>query len=189
MNMISTKRATGRKSLVVSEADADDVAGLREAARLTLAVFNQTVAPLMDAVGVRHFIEYASAEAWLQRQREGHRTWLARRDKRVLGVAHVRDGSHLSLLFVDTRQQRQGIARALIAALVETLGIERLTVNASPNAVEAYRRLGFVAQGPEDKKSGIRYTPMLLTVALPTSPKKTRTTKPTGNPRPIDPEG
>ena len=183
MNKISTSNATGRKHLVVSEAEEDVEAGFRDAARLTLAVFNQTVAPLMDAEGVRHFMEYASAEAWLQRQREGHRTWLARRDKRVLGVAHVRDGTHLSLLFVDPRQQRQGIARALIATLIKALGVERLTVNASPNAVEAYRRLGFVAQGPEDKKSGIRYTPMLLTVAPPKSPGRTRTTKPNGSPR------
>lgn len=184
MNKISTHSATGRNRLVVSELDPSDGVGLRDAARLTIAVFNHSVAPLMDAEGVPHFIDYVSFEAWQQRQREGHRTWLARLDKRVVGVAHVRDGTHLSLLFVDRRHQGQGVARALIAALVKTLSVDRLTVNASPNAVEAYQHLGFVAQGPEDKKSGIRYTPMLLTLNRPKSRKTTHTAKPTENQRP-----
>ena len=187
MSGIPINKATAREHFVVSEAEADDVADLRNAARLTARVFNQMVAPLMDAEGVRHFIEYASAEAWQQRQREGHRTWLARRDKRVVGVAHVRDGTHLSLLFVDTRHQGQGVARVLIGTLIAALGVDRLTVNASPNAVEAYQHLGFVAQGPEDKKSGIRYTPMLLTIAPPKRPKRSPAAKPTASPRPNRP--
>ena len=182
MSGFPTKKATAREHLVVTETKADDVADLRTAARLTVRVFNQSVAPLMDAEGIGHFIDYAAADAWQQRQREGHRTWLARCGKRVVGVAHVRDGTHLSLLFVEMRHQGQGVARALIGTLIATLGIDRLTVNASPNAVEAYRHLGFVAQGPEDKKSGIRYTPMLLTIVPPATRARTRTTKPTRNP-------
>lgn len=39
---------------------------------------------------------------------------------------------------------------------------EKLTVHAAPYAVEAYKRLGFVATDSERTEDGVRYTPMLL---------------------------
>ncbi len=44
-------------------------------------------------------------------------------------------------------------------------GVRELTVNASPNAVLAYERLGFTPAGPEQTVNGIRFIPMAL--ALP----------------------
>ena len=63
MNGVPINKASAREYFVVSEAEADDVADLRNAARLTARVFNQLVAPLMDAEGVRRFWYVAESEA------------------------------------------------------------------------------------------------------------------------------
>lgn len=141
----------------VREASVDDLA---EAARLSSEVFAQSVAPLYSAEGTRVFLEYASAGAWLERHRLGQRTWLALEDGRVIGVLHIRDGDHISMFFVDGAHQRGGVGRRLLSHVVEKLGVSQLTVNSSPNSVEAYAKLGFVAVGPEEQRSGIRFTPM-----------------------------
>ena len=143
------------------------LADLPEASRLTIAVFKQTVAPLFEPEGIKNFLAYAALDAWTARHRDGQRTWLALKGDRVVGVVQVRDGSHVSLFFVERRQQRQGIGRALIMTAIKALRVNRLTVNSSPNSVDAYRRLGFEPVGPEDTKSGIRYTPMESTIAVP----------------------
>lgn len=74
---------------------------------------------------------------------------------------------HLSLLFVAPAWQRRGVARRIVADILDRLGRlpdrpAMLTVNAAPRAVEAYRRLGFVATGPEAMRDGIRAVPMQL---------------------------
>ena len=143
------------------------LADLPAASRLTIAVFKQSVAPLFKPEGIRNFLAYATFDAWTERHRDGQRTWLALKGERVVGVVQVRDGSHVSLFFVERRQQRQGIGRALIMTAIKALGVNRLTVNSSPNSVDAYRRLGFAPVGQEDTKSGIRYTPMELIITVP----------------------
>ena len=72
--------------------------------------------------------------------------------------------SHLCLLFVEKACHRQGIARALFSALRDHCrtapDTPRITVNSSPYAVGAYRRLGFRTTGDERTVDGIRFTPM-----------------------------
>ena len=81
-----------------------------------------------------------------------------------MGMITLRNGSHISLLFVDAQYHRQGIGRALIEHLREYLlseaGVSRITVNAAPYGVAFYHKLGFHDLRPEEEKDGIRYTPM-----------------------------
>jgi predicted GNAT family N-acyltransferase len=84
-----------------------------------------------------------------------------------VGVATVRDDSHLTQLFVSTRHHGCGIARRLwhraMADAVRRAGTRRFTLNASRCAVPAYLRLGFVATGPERfSPNGVLTTPMAL---------------------------
>ncbi|MCL5108645.1 MAG: GNAT family N-acetyltransferase [Chloroflexi bacterium] len=95
---------------------------------------------------------------------------LAEARDQVVGAVEVRENRHISLLFVEGRLQRRGIARSLLKAavgicLMAAPGVRELTVNASPNAVLAYERLGFTPAGPEQTVNGIRFIPMAL--ALP----------------------
>lgn len=87
----------------------------------------------------------------------------------MIGVAAVRMGPHLSLLFVEGCYQQMGVGRALIdymhGWLLTTrswLGGAKLTVNASVVGEGFYHRLGFRDTGPRTKKDGIDYTPMEL---------------------------
>jgi len=78
----------------------------------------------------------------------------------VAGVIATRGGSHIALFFVEAERQGQGIGRALFDAARETCRADAMTVNASPYAVEIYRRLGFAPLSGEQVTDGIRFTPM-----------------------------
>lgn len=87
--------------------------------------------------------------------------------RNMIGVAALRSGPHLSLLFVEGCYQHMGVGRALVnychnwlVSVFTGLGNEKLTVNASPVGAEFYHKLGFKDMGPGVKKDGIYYTPM-----------------------------
>ncbi len=141
---------------------------IQPATDLVRRVFQESVAPLYGPDGVREFMAYASLEPFTQRLRENHLAFVAEDEYGTLvGMVEVRDHRHLSLLFVETAHQRNGIGRGLIASAIEACraarpGLTGLTVNASPNSVGAYQKTGFVAVEPEQEKNGIRFVPMVL---------------------------
>lgn len=75
-------------------------------------------------------------------------------------IATRRSGSHIALFFVDPSHQRCGVGRALFTAAANDDPAEVMTVNAAPEAATVYRCLGFVAEGSEEEKDGIRFIPM-----------------------------
>ena len=88
-------------------------------------------------------------------------------DGAMIGVAAVRNGPHLSLLFVEGCYQNMGVGRALLDYTCEWLrttrswlGGSKLTVNASITGEGFYRRLGFRDTGRRIHKNGVDYTPM-----------------------------
>lgn len=144
-------------NLVFRAASPED---LPAATALVHAVYLETVAPLYTDEGNRVFTDFIRLHVWADRQRRGHPSWIAIEDGVMIGVLHIRDGRHVSLLFVAPEHQRRGIARRLLDLATRQLPPEEFKVNASPNSVDAYAHLGFSATGPEETMSGIRYTPM-----------------------------
>ncbi len=139
---------------------------------LVASVFMQHIAPLYDPEGVTEFLQYASPHETTRRLHHDHAMLLAERHDRIVGVIELRDHDHISLLFVDTAYQRQGIAhelvrRALALCLQHKPDLNTLTVFASPNAVPAYERFGFHVTQPEQVRNGIRYVPMAMNVQRP----------------------
>ena len=132
------------------------------AATLAREVFDQFVAPHYQPEGVTEFHSYASAEALSQRHLSGYITLVAEDSNELVGMLHLREAHHVSMLFVRSARQRTGIARALLASAGAHAGDMdcELTVNSSPNAVSAYERLGFRIIGPEQCVHGIRFVPM-----------------------------
>jgi GNAT superfamily N-acetyltransferase len=133
---------------------------LEAASSVACTTFLADVAPLYGAEGVQTFLAYAQTEEWRLRDSQGHKTWIAIEGDRVIGLAHVRNANHLSMLFVLPAHQRAGVGRALVDVVQHENPNSGLTVHSSPNAVPAYHQLGFVATGPETVISGIRFTPM-----------------------------
>jgi len=81
----------------------------------------------------------------------------------LTGVIALRDLHHICLLFVDKAHHRRGIARGLYQKAMQhcqSRGAKIITVNSSPYAAEAYRRLGFVDTDVEQTINGIRFIPM-----------------------------
>jgi ribosomal protein S18 acetylase RimI-like enzyme len=144
-------------TLIFREAKLADIEG---ASQLACATFQRFVAPLYSSEGNAVFMAYTEADTWRARHEAGQRSWVALDGASIVGVAHVRDQSHLSELFVHSEYQRRGIARRLLSLVQRDIQSEHITVNASPNAVSAYKRLGFEPIEPEQEKSGIRFTPM-----------------------------
>jgi predicted GNAT family N-acyltransferase len=66
------------------------------------------------------------------------------------------------LFFVDSTYHRRGIGRRLFALAKNDNTSGKITVNASPYALEVYCHLGFTAADKEQLTDGIRYTPMVF---------------------------
>ena len=136
-------------------------------ALLAKEVFDEFVAPFYSLEGRAEFYRYAAAEALQERNRRDHATLITESGGRIVAMLHLRQWQHVAMLFVDRAHQRAGIARALLRAALGLLHQHaasscRLTVSSSPNAVAAYRRLGFSPVGPEQVIRGIRFLPMEL---------------------------
>jgi predicted GNAT family N-acyltransferase len=59
---------------------------------------------------------------------------------------------------------RELLSRAVQKCISTNPELTELTVNSSPNAVSAYRALGFVQSGEEKTVNGIRFVPMSLKI-------------------------
>src|SRR4029077_5978621 len=129
---------------------------------LACEVFDQFVAPHYQPEGVTEFHRYAAAETLLKRHEAGHVTLVAERSGELVGMLHLREPCHVSMLFVRSSFQRGGIGRGLLAAAGALAGDTdcMFTFNSSPNAVSAYERLRFRITGSEQCVHGIRFVPM-----------------------------
>jgi len=82
----------------------------------------------------------------------------------IVGIIGLRNSNFLSILFVDERYHRRGIATALVQTLADYVRSQgrktRLLVFSSPYAVGFYHKIGFTDMGPVQKDHGMIYTPM-----------------------------
>jgi GNAT superfamily N-acetyltransferase len=137
---------------------------------LVVRVFTEFVAPLYSPEGVHEFLTYAADPDQLRdRLLANHFVLVAETQGRIVGAIEVRSSDHVSLFFIDGESQRKGVGRqlwrrALDTCLASRPEVAKITVHSSPNAVGAYRRLGFQPEGPEQTVNDIRFVPMALTV-------------------------
>ncbi|MFV0402109.1 MAG: GNAT family N-acetyltransferase [Oscillospiraceae bacterium] len=148
--------ASGRRELNLRD--------LREAMELVWDVFEEFEAPDYSPAGVDEFQQYIDQKAMGERLLCGELLlWGAFDEEELVGVLALRPPGHISLLFVDKKHHRQGIARGLMedaAAHALGEGCNVLTVHASLYGEEAYRHMGFVPTGEKTTENGITYIPM-----------------------------
>lgn len=123
----------------------------------------------------RELLLRLSARVLRQKIMDGQRFYLAYLNNVLVGVAAMRDNSHLLHFYVSTRYQGRGIARRLwqhsLRDAIRRAGTRRFTLNATRGAVPVYVRLGFGADAPErPSPNGVMTTPMSL--LLPVSRSK-----------------
>lgn len=142
-------------------ADAKAVASL-------IASFQPSLTLDPSGAGAEQYLASVSEEAERQYLESPRYAYLvAERDGQVVGFVAMRDNKHLFHLFVDSANQRAGIARALweqARQLCQRAGpVAEFTVNSSLNAVPVYRSFGFVPAGAVTQMHGIAFLPMRLT--------------------------
>lgn len=71
-----------------------------------------------------------------------------------------KDGSHICAFFVRSGEQKQGYGSRLMHKFLENVPAKCVTVNAAPDAVNAYKKLGFRARGDLQHKDGMAFVPM-----------------------------
>lgn len=128
-------------------------------------VFAGEIAPFYSPQGIAEFQNFIRIENFMVPVKSGEMVVFgAVEEGELCGVSAVRSNGHVALLFVKRNWQRRGVARMLMASMEQyctgELGLMRMTVNASPNAVEAYRRMGFRDTMPLMEQNGIRFVPM-----------------------------
>jgi len=146
----------------INPAQSDEATGLQAFIR---RVFDEAVAPHYSDRGKQAFYLYIESSAIVERLKANHWILKAENPGELLGVIEIRNNAHLSMFFVSPEHQRQGVGRQLLAAAITKIlqsdrNLKRLTVNASPNSIQAYRALGFSAISAEKEMNGIRFTTM-----------------------------
>ena len=153
---------------MIKEIDDKD---LHDALELVNNVFSEFVAAGYSEQGKSTFENYLTnkEDDVASGLKTGHKKmWAYYQVGIIIGVISIRDISHISLMFVDKRYHRRGIARELFDVVLEEVrgfdNIAQITVNSSPYAVGVYEHLGFRKVGEQQEKDGIIFIPMTRTV-------------------------
>ena len=115
--------------------------------------------------GVQSFRDFIS-DQWLKNMflKGQYQMLVALEKDKVVGFITLRNRTHISLLFVDKDYHRKGIGKKLIQKMGEYLitevGVDYMTVDSAPYALEFYHKLGFWDLAPQQKKQGIIFTSM-----------------------------
>ena len=130
------------------------------------------LAPPPDRVAAAPFLATIAPEAMAERLADpAFRYHIAETGGAVVAAVGVGDRSHLYHLFVATPAQGQGLgARLWHAAFADAVaqgGTGAFTVNASLNALDVYRRFGFVEAAPVVHTDGLAFVPMALAAPVP----------------------
>ncbi len=121
-----------------------------------------------EEIGIRTFEHFISQENMEKMMDAGELVFFgAYEENTLIGMIAMRSGFHISLLFVEPEHQRKGVAKRLVRrAVADCLEaneeLKHITVNSSPKGRQAYEAMGFYPLTPEQKKDGMRYTPMRI---------------------------
>lgn len=140
-----------------------------DALHLAWEVFAEDVAPTYPPEGVAEFQQFIKYEYMLPKVQSGEVCFFgAIEGDELCGMSAIKQDGHVILLFVKKNWQKKGAARMLFYAMQQYLVIERavvqMTVSATPNAVEAYKHLGFRPTNSEQIVDGVRFVPMAYVI-------------------------
>lgn len=131
--------------------------------------FDLFEAPIYKPEGCETFYRFLDEAICLAQLFPGSFIFLGCFEGEVMQAACAYKENHLNLLFTAAQYQGHGAGRALTLEVLRRVTAEKykkLTVNASPIAVEFYRKLGFCALAKEQCRDGIRYVPMEMPCSM-----------------------
>lgn len=150
------------------------------ALHLIWEVFAVDTAPCYTPQGVVEFQKFIKYENIMRQTAEKNMVFFgAFEGEELLGAGAVQTTGHICLFFVKKNYQKKGIGRMLFHAMcqycAQGLAVAKITVNAAPGSVEAYRHLGMRETAMEEVAGGIRFTPMEMMISpgmVPSAPPK-----------------
>ena len=140
-----------------------------EAAGLIMAQFEQHIFADYTEEGKTRVRQHVTAAYLLGDDMENF-TLVAKLGQAIVGVAKVRSGNHLSMLFVAAPFQRRGYGgRLLTSAMAECKArnpaVTTITASGSRFALTFFLQRGFRAEGEEKHVNGMCFTPIRSTIA------------------------
>lgn len=140
---------------------------LEEAIRVIEITFLKFEAPDYSKEGVESFFEFANYETIEENLNRNMKMYVAKVNKKIVGVIGYRDNSHINLLFVLEEYQHNGIARALYNMVIKkckNAGTKKITVNSSPYAHNVYLKFGFIDDNQMQEVDGIKFYQMHMEI-------------------------
>lgn len=129
-------------------------------------VYDEFVGPHYTDTGNKNFKIFSEPKGMAERlEKNRNFLFVAEVDGVIVGMIEVRDKNHIRLLFVDKTHHGRGIARSLVEAAIDEMRNRfpdqtHIYVNAAPNAIEIYKKLGFFAVNKIQRTHGMTYLPM-----------------------------
>lgn len=140
--------------------DPDDCR-IEEALSLAAWVFDEIEAPMYPPEGRAHFMSFVNGKDLRDRIASGNfKVYICSEQCSIVGMMAIRDGSHISLAFVDNEHRGTGIGKELFERIAADHPDTAFTVHAAPLAEEFYRKMGFSPTDMERLEDGIMYIPM-----------------------------
>ncbi len=138
------------------------------AAELVEQTFLHQVARHFSPQGANEFLKNVSPQAVAKRLASGNFMLAAFDSHGLAGILEANAvRGHIVWFFVRPEAQGRGLGRELLKRALAELKrrrpeLFRVTVNVSPNSVDAYLSLGFIPSDHQQEKRGVRFTPMTL---------------------------
>lgn len=128
-------------------------------------IYQIEVAPHNREIGHANFQKFIHPKQFLNRHKQGSEAWEIINNGERVAMCENRH-QHVFLLFVAKSHRKRGLGKQLLRHVQEEINrkeyLPYMTLNAAPNSLSFYEKLGFLAMGPEEDKNGIRSTPMKL---------------------------
>ncbi|SBT16037.1 putative N-acetyltransferase YafP [Marinomonas gallaica] len=140
------------------------VQDLEAVSAVCMKAFMASVAESLSEEGIATFTKVAASDAFFERMSKDTHMLVALIKDEIVGVAELREGHHVSMLFVRPDHQRHGIGTQLLDALLLLARSPKITVSASLSSIAAYHKYGFIECGDINEIAGLVYQPMDITL-------------------------
>ncbi len=138
-----------------------------EISALIWRVFGEEIKPDYDKQGIDTFRNFTTPAEIAERVEHGSFILVAEHSGNMVGVIEASETFHIRLLFVDKNFHLKGVARSLVQRVLDNYFGRKdfsgtVTVNASPNAIGFYEKMGFEQKGPIVTENGVVFAPMTM---------------------------
>ncbi|MDD6991684.1 MAG: GNAT family N-acetyltransferase [Oscillospiraceae bacterium] len=134
---------------------------IEESLSLAAWVFDEIEAPMYPPEGREHFMSFVNGKDIRDRIASGDfKVYICSEQCSIVGMMAIRDGSHISLAFVDDEHRGTGVGKELFDHIAADHPDTVFTVHAAPLAEGFYSRIGFVPTDMQRLEDGIMYIPM-----------------------------